>query len=529
MNNRLGSFYKKNNTCKIGMFFCTVIAIMALATNAPAAVVQRGTTSRPSAVRPNTTARLPTVNANTNTNNTQNNTTTAPTDESNAATDDAPAPAPAEEIIIENKSSQFSTVLDTSSATANDTSENSLAENIRRQRAALDAQSSISAATKSTENAIANGQNTCDTGLRTCMQEKCGKDFTKCKTDTDTTWGGKMDTCRRTTTCSGEEYRMFSAEIKADRDTNATLASYNAILDCGNSYNKCIETQCGQTFGKCLGKSAGDAAIAACSKIAKDCTQQDSGLASRSMSVFGTLRQDAEKQVKKDEERLYELRDLMASQCSRLGAVFDQRSLDCIYTVNFFAANSTTPMASKKLYAGGTFNCDQNWFGVDVTTYKENAYRLTREQESATSALMGSGIGMATGAITSGAINRAIDRQKAEKAVKKAEKEDKKAAKQADKSDADDKADKKESKKQDRSSDKTKEKPDATKKEIEKKAAKERSKSSEKTEEILDKNSEEQNSQPDAQIKDSTNNQTTNRDTPEVTADSSASTPAETK
>ena len=113
----------------------------------------------------------------------------------------------------------------------------------------------------------------------------------------------------------------------------------------------------------------------------------------------------------------------MRDTCKRLGAMFDERTLDCVYTVNFYAGEKNTLYASKKAYAGSTFNCDQNWFGVDITTFKENAMRLTREQKSATSALMGSGIGMATGAITSGAIDRAIDRHKAEKAAKDAESE----------------------------------------------------------------------------------------------------------
>ena len=84
--------------------------------------------------------------------------------------------------------------------------------------------------------------------------------------------------------------------------------------------------------------------------------------------------------------------------------MFDERSLDCVYTVNFYAGNDSTLYASKKAYAGGTFECTPNWFGVDVTTFKENAYRLTREQTSASSAMLGSGVGVAVGAVTSGVV-----------------------------------------------------------------------------------------------------------------------------
>ncbi len=327
--------------------------------------------------------------------------------------------------IIETKTSQFEEALNTATPVAanDDAADTELAEMIRRQRAALDAADATSTAAGKTMQSIATGKNSCDGQLRACMQEKCGTNFLKCRTDGDTLWGDKMDACRRNTKCNGTEYRALAAEIKADRDMNARLDAYETALDCGNRYNDCIMTQCGQTFSKCLGKTPGDAAIDACKKIAQECTQADNGLASRTLSVFGTLRQDAEVQVKKDEQRLYDLREKMADQCRFLGAMFDERSLTCVYTVNFFAGNSETPYASKKAYAGNTFDCTQNWFGVDVTTFKENAYRYTRAQTSATSALMGSGVGMAVGAITSGAIDRAIDRKKADDALKDAKKE----------------------------------------------------------------------------------------------------------
>ena len=324
---------------------------------------------------------------------------------------------------IQNKSSQFDELLSESTASSGDESHSSLAAQIRAQRTALNAADEVAATANKMATSRASGRNTCDQGLRTCMQKTCGTDYTKCAGDTDTIWGTKLDACRRDLNCNGNEFNMFTTQIKADRDMNARIASYNAIIDCGNQYNNCIVTECGPKFIKCLGKRTGDAAISKCSKIAKQCTTQDSGLASRMMNVFGTLRVDAEKQVAADEKRLYELRDLMRDTCGRLGAMFDERTLDCVYTVNFYAGEDNTLYASKKAYAGSTFNCDQNWFGVDITTFKDNAIRLTREQKSATSALMGSGIGMATGAITSGAIDRAIDRHKAERAADKAERE----------------------------------------------------------------------------------------------------------
>jgi len=337
------------------------------------------------------------------------------------------------EIIVENKSSQFEEILgDTlDNNTSGASQESALAKSIRAQRDAIDARDAQNLVESKTQAAFATNQNACDMGLRTCMKSKCGEDYSKCAGDTDTSWGNKMDLCRMDTTCTGHEYAIFAPEIKADRDMNARIAQYTSIVDCGNEYNDCIITQCGTTFSKCLGKTAGDRAIDACKKIATRCTEMDSGLAARAMSAFGTLRQDAEKAVQRDEARLYELRDQMAATCKRLGAMFDERTLDCVYTVEFYAGENSTLFASKKAYAGSSFSCTPNWFGIDVTTFMDNAARLTREQKSASSAMLGAGAGIAVGAITSGAIDRAVERTKAEKELKKAERENNQADNQA--------------------------------------------------------------------------------------------------
>jgi hypothetical protein len=316
-----------------------------------------------------------------------------------------------------DKTSQFNEFMDEVNSDTSVNQESELAEKIRKQRAALNAQSARANAATTAKASAASGKNECDQKLRACIKSKCGDDFSKCAGDTDTAWGNKMDLCRADTKCTGEEYRLFNTEIKADRDLNAQLSSYTATVKCGNEYNDCIITECGTTFTKCLGKSAGDAAIQKCSKIAKKCTEQDSGMASRAMETFANLRGNAEKAIVRDEKRLYELRDSMRDTCNRLGAMFDERSLDCVYTVEFYAGEDNTLYASKKAYAGSTFSCTQNWFGVDITTFMENAFRLTRAQTSASSAALGSGVGMAVGAITSGAIDRAVDRAKAERAL----------------------------------------------------------------------------------------------------------------
>lgn len=332
-----------------------------------------------------------------------------------------PAPVVESEIvsepeIIENKSDMFSEVLSETTSSKSSSSDNALAEQIRKQRAAIEARESADAFDSQQKKSLASGQNACDSGLRKCMQTTCGSDYSKCALDGDTVLGDKFNKCRKDLNCSAEEFKLFTTEIKADRDLNVKLSSYTSVIDCGNQYNNCIATACGATFTKCLGKAAADKAIKQCETIAKKCTEQDSGLSARFGTVIGKLRENAEKEVKTDEKRMYELRDLMRSQCERLGAAFDERSFDCVYTVNFFAGeDQTTPKASRKVYAGNTFVCMQEWFGVNATTYKENAYRETRAQTAASSAMLGSGVGTAVGLVTSGAMGRAIETQKAKK------------------------------------------------------------------------------------------------------------------
>lgn len=332
-------------------------------------------------------------------------------------------PEPSE--IIFNKSSKFDDVL-SSTSTSSSSSDNELLERIREQRAALENKENIEATAQQNKKNTKLLFNACDAGLRKCMMDDkvCGKDFTKCALDGDTDFGNKLNKCRRDVNCTGEEFRLFTTEIKADRDMNVSLASYQAVIDCGNEYMNCIANECGMTFNKCLGKTAADKAMNTCKSIATKCQEQDSGLASRFGIVIGKLRETAEGEVKRDEARLYELRDLMRDACQKLGAEFDERSFDCVYSISFFAGkDQSVPMASRKAYAGDMFTCNQEWFGIDVTTFKENAYRETRAQTGASSAFLGAGIGTTTGLIASGAMDRAIERQKAEKEVDAAEKE----------------------------------------------------------------------------------------------------------
>lgn len=310
-------------------------------------------------------------------------------------------------IAVDNKSNAFDSVMSELNVSGGlDSDADERAEKIRQMRDALDNKSNAISHTMNV------GSNACNTELRKCMAEKCGDDFTKCDKDSETAWNMKVEACRSKTPCSAHEFALLAPEIKADRDMNVKMSFYQSVLDCGGRYNKCIFDNCGSTFDKCIAKSDGDSAIKKCDNIAKECKQQDSGMPARTMGIFGTLRNEKSAQAKEQEKRLFELRDLMRKECEKFGARFDERTLDCVYTVNFFAGegkDSEKPIASKKLYAGDAFQCTPDWFGVDVTTYKENAYRLTRSEKAASSAAAAAGLGTAAGLYSSGAFGRRVD------------------------------------------------------------------------------------------------------------------------
>ena len=365
--------------------------------------------SRPTAANNAAAARVPNRMASrAQTINVQQTTTEAPEPEP------VSEPTPEPIINVDNKSSMFTDVTNEFSTSDIDRSAQQRAEMIQRQTA-------LSNLPRKDNHAYL--VNICNDTLRECMAEKCGDDFTKCVNDSTTIWGQKMSACRTKTKCTAHEYNLFAPEIMADRDMNARTSEYKKIKNCGTQYNNCIFKQCGNTMANCLSKKDGDKAISECESIARECKQQDNGLAARAMEVFADLRIIATEQAKQDEAYLYELRKKMGDICTSFGAMFDERTLDCVYTVNFFAGKDHTLMASRKLYSDKSFQCNPDWFGIDITTFKENAYRLTRAQTSASAGALGGGIGMAAGMVSSGGLTRALDTYKSQSDVNKAEQE----------------------------------------------------------------------------------------------------------
>ena len=381
--------------------FISIVSILPVVIDANAAVV-----SRPTAANRSAAARVQ---------NRAATITQTPAANSNDLNPEAEIEEiPEEPIIVDNKSTTFANAMAEISSPSLLNSDLGSSNAIQEYMAAYDNSNGGSP----DDPPRSFGAKSCNESLRTCMQEKCGDDFSDCAMDNTTIWGTKIEACRAKTNCTATEFAELAPEILADRDANLRLSYYESVIDCGDDYTECVSEACEDTETNCLSKADEDKAISACANIAKECREQDSGLAARFMDVFSELRTLKVAQVKKDEQRLYALRNLMRHTCEDLGAMFDERTLDCVYTVNFWSSDFENPIASKKLYAGNKFQCTPDWFGVDVTTYKENAYRITREQQSATGAAMGAGFGTAAGLLASGA---SINGWKAAKEKKEAQ------------------------------------------------------------------------------------------------------------
>ena len=143
--------------------------IVAVGASANAAnVVSRGggtSTVRPTVSRANNTnSRMPTLNL-----SAQNTPDPAPESAPEPAPEPTPEPASApveEPVIIENKADRFSAGMAATASAGQDANANILADQIRRQRAALDAQSASETAAAATAASLASGQSACDIGLR---------------------------------------------------------------------------------------------------------------------------------------------------------------------------------------------------------------------------------------------------------------------------------------------------------------------------------------------------------------------------
>jgi hypothetical protein len=426
---------------KIKFYIFLLIPILSVCSADAVGVASRGN-ARASVVRgsakPQPVAATVTVEEPVETDISSDTATDTQTSQPEIITDDQ---APGESD-IENKSDDFAQLF---GGVSGNKAETPLQRSIREQREKLGLEFKKLNATISGAKIADIGQNTtlqCDNDLRKCMASECGgENFVKCFNYSDTDWGMKMDSCRRKTKCNGEEFAALSVEIKTDRDQNAQLAGFSEVVSCGKTYNDCIRTACGgddynrciargnpvtkcrdfaNSYGKCLSKSGGDTAIARCADSYKKCQTADSGLQARAMDVFAWLRVGQEKNILKWEKELYDIRDQMGGMCKAQNGMLDQRSLQCVYTVELFADNDgkDTRFATKKLQGESTYSCNPDWFGIDITTFKENAYRLTRSQTGATSAMMGAGMGVGVGALTSGAIGRAMDVKKAADAAK---------------------------------------------------------------------------------------------------------------
>jgi outer membrane protein OmpA-like peptidoglycan-associated protein len=261
----------------------------------------------------------------------------------------------------------------------------------------------------------------CENELMNCVVEDCGADFQKCTGDGDGVWSARFQKCRVKTSCTGAELSVYGDIIREDIKVDSQIRLMQLIIQGNNAYSRCLQNQCATTqgtplegmigFNACVTQGRINAALTACQAVYEKFRPYDSGLQARFTSMMGMLRAEKEKRIAELQKELDAMMPKMRDECKRAGAVFDDRSGECVFTA-FLSVEANgrryTP-ASKKIVPGSQFQCTDQWFGVDVTTYLKNAISLTVEQKTASAAFMGAGLGVGASVLTSGIADKLKD------------------------------------------------------------------------------------------------------------------------
>ncbi|MDR1697248.1 MAG: hypothetical protein LBR41_03475 [Rickettsiales bacterium] len=319
------------------------------------------------------------------------------------------APVSAPTPSIPDRSSYFADIFAAArpASAGGPTSGAALRDSVRAQRAAAD----IAA----TGGAITSARSTCDADLRGCMIGLCGDDtYSKCWTDNSIEWNRKMTSCRAKSKCTTAEFDIIAPEFILDRDQFSSDSSFTIRTTCNINHNNCILQNCGRELKDCQNEAGQNRALAAC-PISRECEMVDNGMVGRSRSLFAALRIDYNEEQFANRQRMRELVDIMRNECAAQKGSYDEEGMTCVYSVELAAnvyqnmvdrgrvdmgqANMVT-LASRKLYAAAVYQCTEDWFGVDISTYMENAERRTANDRIAYNSALASGLAGAAGTVT---------------------------------------------------------------------------------------------------------------------------------
>jgi hypothetical protein len=249
----------------------------------------------------------------------------------------------------------------------------------------------------------------CETELNTCVIGDCGSDLQKCNDDTDAIWSARFQKCRAKTSCTGAEIGVYGDIIKEDIRVDAKISLMNLIISCNNEYSNCLQTQCATTdarsligggavvgFNGCVTQAKINSALNYCKPVYDRCRPYDSGIQARFTNMMATLRVEKEKRIAELQKELDVMLPQMRQLCRDSGASFDERSGNCVFTafLSVEAQGRRYTPASKMVMPGSQYQCTDQWFGVDVTQYLQNAIYSTIQQKSSVAALMGAGLGI---------------------------------------------------------------------------------------------------------------------------------------
>lgn len=261
----------------------------------------------------------------------------------------------------------------------------------------------------------------CETELTKCVIEDCGADMQKCSNDADALWSARFQRCRTKVDCTGAELSVYGDIIKEDIRVDAKIALAQKVVEGNNAYSRCLQQQCGADstsliegrvgFNGCMTQVKINNAINACKGVYEKYREYDSGLQQRFTGVMGLLRSEKEKNIAVLQKELDTIMPQMRTLCTQTGAMFDERSAECVFTAMLSVEDPNNgrryTAGNKKIMPGSEYQCSDRWFGVDVTQYLINSAHLTATQRAASSAFMGAGVGVGLSALTRGLSDKA--------------------------------------------------------------------------------------------------------------------------
>lgn len=236
----------------------------------------------------------------------------------------------------------------------------------------------------------------CDETWRQCLQgsDVCGTNYILCTTLSPIEFSNRISVCpKKIGDCTVSNATV--KEVINNKDDYMKVSKADSILECGETMSNCIMDICGKGFTKCA-KSI-SVAKTNCGYIADECSRVDPALWVRTATALNFAKGQMNAEITKIENRMAEIESELRAECSKNNFAFDSSKMQCIGVVDFNAMGMV--LQSKRMSAGSVGNCSDEFFGLDITTYRQNAANETIKQKTVSNTISGAMLGMGVGSL----------------------------------------------------------------------------------------------------------------------------------